>query len=109
RRRPTPAPSSCAASRCSSGIAPSPARYIAIANPVSCQAAAMTIGISATGTPNAILINPPLGVLSAPNTVGSVVHPGGSETPTDVSSLFTPVLGLKIHRHTTPVTMNDNA
>jgi hypothetical protein len=38
------------------------ARYIAMANPLSCQAAAMTIGNIATGMPKSILRNPsPLG------------------------------------------------
>src|SRR2546423_15427356 len=71
-----------AASRNSLEIVAIPAMYIAIAKPVSCQAAATTTGIMAIGIPHGIdsfLMagkTLPIQLFSEKSTEGSVVQPG---------------------------------
>lgn len=45
----------------------------------------------------------------SPTTRGSVIHPGLASMPTEEEEQVHAGRGVKIHRHTTPVTMNDRA
>src|SRR5690242_10321301 len=112
-----------AASRNSLEIVAMPAMYIAMENPVSCQAAATTTGIRAIGIPHWIdscLMagkTLPSQLLSEKSTEGSVVQPGfKGGPPKDVikwlmpspsNKRLMPVSGLKIQRQAIPVTMKE--
>ena len=75
----------------------------------------MTTGMIASGMPSFTWMKWPPGMIASscletsPTTVGSVIHFGPWWIPSLSRIRFAPVDGVKIHRHTTPVTMNERA